>query len=167
MGYATKQNSQKIKHKWLRTFKRKCSSSLAVKEKQIKTTLTFHLAQFSMVKINKINENSCWRECRGKEKPHPFLMRVQTCTASMEISVAVLKEAGNRQDLYIKIVIHSGAYTQRILHSSPEIFALPCLFLFYSLRNEKEYRCPPIDEWMIKMWHTQWNIIWMLRKLKL
>ena len=42
---------------------RKCSTSLAIREIQIKTTMRSHLTPGRMVKINKAGNSKCWREC--------------------------------------------------------------------------------------------------------
>jgi hypothetical protein len=39
---------------------KKCSTALAVKEMQIKTTLRFPFTPIRMVKINETNYSSCW-----------------------------------------------------------------------------------------------------------
>ena len=39
---------------------KKCSSSLAIREIQIKTTLRYYLTPVRMAKINKIRNNRCW-----------------------------------------------------------------------------------------------------------
>jgi hypothetical protein len=41
------------------TYMKKYSNSLVIKEKQIKTTLRFHLIPFGMARI-KGNNNKCW-----------------------------------------------------------------------------------------------------------
>ena len=45
---------------------RKCSESLAIREKETTTTMRYHLTPVRMGKINKAGNNKCWRGCGEK-----------------------------------------------------------------------------------------------------
>ena len=46
---------------------KRCSTSLMIREIQIKTTVRYHPMPVRMAAIQKCTNNKCWRECREKE----------------------------------------------------------------------------------------------------
>jgi hypothetical protein len=45
---------------------KKCSTSLIIREMQIKTTLRFHLIPVRMVKIKNSGDSRCWQGCEER-----------------------------------------------------------------------------------------------------
>ena len=61
-------------------YMKRCSTSLIIREMQIKTAVRYHLTSFRMSIIKKSTNNKCWRWC-GKKEPSCIVGRnVDWCT---------------------------------------------------------------------------------------
>jgi len=67
---------------------KRCSTSLFIREIQVKTTMRYCLTLVRMATIKKSTNNKCWRGC-AEENPLTLLMGMQTSAATMENSVEV------------------------------------------------------------------------------
>ena len=74
---------------------KKCSATLIIWEMQTKTTLRFHLTPVKMARIKNSGDSRCFSRMSRKRNTPPFLVGLQACTTTLEISLAVPQKIGH------------------------------------------------------------------------
>jgi hypothetical protein len=131
---------------------KKCSTSLITRGMQIKTTLRFHLMPVRMAKIKNSGDSRCWQGCGERNTPS-FLVELQCCAATLEVSLAVFRKLDIvlLEDPAIPLL---GIYPENVPHGSKDkCSTMFIVSIFIIDRSWKEPRCPSTEEWIEKMWY--------------
>ena len=149
---------------------KKYSTSLIIREIQIKTPMRYHLTPVRMANINYWGNSRCWRGCReSRSLLHCWweCKLVQPCWKTVWTSLRKLKIEWPYDPAISLLGIYprdTGVLFQRGTCTPMFIAALLTIAKVW-----KEPKCPSLDEWIKKMWYVyvvyiQWSITWQSKR---
>jgi hypothetical protein len=118
---------------------KKCSTSLLIREVQIKITLRFYVMPIRMAKIKNSGDSTCWQGCKLVQ---PLWKSIWRLLRKLKIVLP--------GDLAIPLL---GIYLKDIPPYHKDMCSTMFIeALFVITRSWKQPRCPSTKEWIQNMW---------------
>lgn len=127
---------------------KKCSPFLAIREKKAKIILRIHLTPVRISKIN--NTRSHWQGCGIRE--HSSTVDGSANLYSHYDNMVAPHKVGTLSTLRSTYTTLGHIPKGDFIQQKDTCSTLFTATLFITARNWKQLRCPPIIEWMKRLW---------------